>query len=189
MQAKPQFQGRRWIYSAPVSKDEQGRSEDQAAGAAILLSNRMADKVLGQWHVGTRIVWVRVVGPMCNIFFIVVYVPHKGRTTFPLAQDTLGQLRKFLETVKKSDYIILCGDFNCQLQRNVQGCIGKWCMTERPQQGHGEEILDIMRIYDLFAVDILFRPRRKKWQGKYRICNATYIPKDEKQRPTKLDYI
>ena len=27
------------------------------------------------------------------------------------------------------------------------------------------------------------------WRGKYRYCNATYLPKEEERRPTKLDYL
>ena len=119
-QVKKQFQGRKWICSPQA----QG-STDPAAGVAIMLSDRMADKVLEQGHVGPRIVWVRIAGPICNIFFITVYVPHKGRTSKPTAADTLEQLRKLLRTVRKSECIVLCGDLNCQLQRNVKGCTGQ----------------------------------------------------------------
>ena len=181
---KQQFQGRKWIHSA----QETGNT-DPAAGVAIMLSDKIADKVIDQGHVGTRIVWVRIAGPVCNIFFITVYIPHKGRTK-PTAADTISQLRKLLRTVRKSECIVLCGDFNCQLQRNVQGCTGQWCMTKKANQnGHGDEILDLMRENDLFAVCTQFKPRRKKWDGKYRLCNATYMPKTRGKRPTKLDYI
>ena len=56
-----------------------------------MLSDRMADKVIDQGHIGTRIVWVKLAGPTCNIFFIVPYIPHKGRTQAPYASDTLAQ--------------------------------------------------------------------------------------------------
>ena len=182
MQAKEHFMGRRWVCSAQAELDEKGHSTDPAAGVAIMLSPRMADKVIGQGHVGTRIAWVRIAGPVCNIFYVVVYVPHKGRTQKPMAKDTLMQLRKLLQTVRKSDCIILAGDLNCQLQRNVQGCTGKWSMTTRAnEQGHGDEVLDLMRDHDLFAVGTLFKPKRKKWGGKVRVCNATYLPKDGKK--------
>ena len=125
LQAQERFQGRTWIHSAPAGKDEQGKSTDPAAGVAIMLSNRMADKIIDQGHVGTRIAWVRIAGPVCNIFFIVVYIPHRGRKCAPYAKDTLRQLKKLLQTVRKSDCIVLSGDFNCELQRNVQGCTGK----------------------------------------------------------------
>ena len=83
----------------------------------------------------------------------------------------------------------IAGDFNCQLRRNVAGCTGKWCMTTRPDDGHEELILDLMRENDLFAVGTLFKPKTKKWFGKYRACNGTYRSKEAGKRPRKLDYI
>ena len=80
------------MHSAPAEKKE-GKSTDPAAGVAIMLSNRMADKLLDEGHVGTRIAWVRLKGPVCNIFYIVAYIPHKGRTCAPYAKDTVQQLR------------------------------------------------------------------------------------------------
>ena len=123
LQEQKRFQNRTWVHSAPAPKKE-GKSTDPAAGVAIMLSNRMADKLLDEGHVGTRIAWVRLKGPVCNIFFIVVYVPHKGRTSAPYAEDTILQLKKLLRTVRKSECVILTGDFNCQLRRNVAGAQG-----------------------------------------------------------------
>ena len=45
---------------------------DPAAGVAIMLSAHMTDKVIAEEHVGTRIVWVKLASPVCNIFFITV---------------------------------------------------------------------------------------------------------------------
>ena len=127
-----------------------------------MLFPRMADKVIGEGHVGTRIAWVRIAGRVCNIFYVVVYVPHKGCTQKPLAKDTLMQLRKLLQTVRKSDCIIVAGDPNCQLQRNVQGCTGKWCMATRAnEQEHDNDVLNLMRDHDLFTVGTLFKPKKK----------------------------
>ena len=188
-QAKEQFKDKIWIHSAQAQADAQGKCSDPAAGVAIMLSPRMAAKTLDSGHVGTRIAWARIKGPICNIFYIVVYIPHKGRTVAPKAEDTIAQLEKLLQTVRKSECVIIGGDFNCQLQRSVQGCTGKWCMTKYENKGHGNKILDMMRAHDLCAVGTFFKPKRKKWQGQYRHCNATYIPKDGKRRPTKLDYL
>ena len=82
------------------------------------------------------------------------------------------------------------GDLNCELQRNVQGCTGKWLMNQRPDDGHSSEIISLMRSQDLFAVDSMFRPKRRKMfsQKKKRVCNATWLQKDCSLRPKKLDY-
>ena len=149
-----------------------------------MLSDRITDKVIDEGHVGTRIAWDRIAGPVCNIFFVTVYIPHKGKTK-PTAEETLTQLRKLLHTVRKSECIILCVDFNCQMQRNVQGCIGQWCMTQRPNQnGHGDAVLDLMRANDLFAVYTQFKSKRKKWNNKYRLCNVNthYICQKRKKK-------
>ena len=146
---------------------QEGQSNDPAAGVVILLSPRMTDKVIGEGHVGTRISWVRITGSVCNIFYVVSYIPHKGRKQKPVAKDTITQLKQLLRTVRKSNCIILAGDFNCQLQRNVEGCTGQWCMTTRPNEnGHGDKMLDLMREFDLFVVDTMFNPKKKLWNDR-----------------------
>ena len=161
-QAKVQFKDKTWIHSAPAEVDTQGKCSDPAAGVAIMLSPRMAAKILDSGHVGTRIAWVRLKGPICNLFYIVVYIPHKGRTVAPQAEDTIAQLNQLLQSVSKSECVIIGGDFNYQLQRSVQGCTGKWCMTQHENKGHGNKILDMMRAHDLCAVDTYFKPKREK---------------------------
>ena len=40
-------------------------------------------------------------------------------------------------------------------------------MTKKKDSGHGEEVLELMRQYDLFAVDTLFKLVRKVWGKRY----------------------
>ena len=49
-------------------------------------------------------------------------------------------------------------------------------MTKRKNNDHGEEVMALMRQFDLFTVNTLFKPVRKSWgkEGKLRYCNATY---------------
>ena len=61
--------------------------------------------------------------------------------------------------------------------------------TRANEDGHGNKILDLMREFDLFAVDTMFKPKRKLWNCRHRVYNATYLPKDRKRLPTKLDYL
>ena len=131
---------------------------------------------------------MRLRGPICPIFFIVVYVPHKYRAT-PQAGYTLAELEALLKTVLKNDCVVVCDDFNCQLKRNVEGLTGKWIMTQKFENvGHDKALLDLMRSQELFAVDTKFKPRAKYWSNRKRLYNATYLPKHKEHRPTKLDY-
>ena len=155
------YKGRTWICSDRSPLDEQGKDLDPAAGVSILLSPRMVDRLLDQDCVGSRIVYVRLAGPVCKLFVVIPCIPHKERKNAPYAQDTIKELKELLTTVCKTDCIILMGDFNCELQRNVQGCTGKWCVTQRKDNGNREEILTLMCQFDLFTVDTLFKPVKK----------------------------
>ena len=107
------------MCSVQAEINEHGKNSDPEAGVLIILSPRMTDKVIGEGHVGTRITWVRISGPVYNIFYVVVYTPHKGRTQKPSIQDTITQLKKLLWTVRKSDCITL-NRFN-QMKIGISG--------------------------------------------------------------------
>ena len=182
-----------WITSEDAKSDDSGKCFDPASGVAILLSHRFSTRILAQGSVGSRIVWVRLDGPVCPLFIVCVYVPHKFRKTAPLATETLTQLDGLLsncKALKSNDCVVVMGDLNCELPRNIQGYTGKWFMNKRHDDGHSSELLSLMRAQDLFAVDSLFRPKRRKMfnQKKKRVCNATWLQKDVSLRPKKLDY-
>ena len=64
-------------------------------------------------------------------------------------------------------------------------------MTKQHEtKGHDQELLDLMRKYELFTIDTKFKPKSKLWpnQKRKRLCKATYMPKHKGRRPTKLDY-
>ena len=87
---KKLWRGRRWITSADAKIDElTGDITDSASGVGILLSRRFSKLILAKGHVGSRIAWVRLDGPVCPLFVVVAYVPHKYRTTTPRATDTI----------------------------------------------------------------------------------------------------
>ena len=190
---KKQWCGKHWITSEDAAIDAEGKNLDPAAGVAILLSKRFSKKILAQGSVGARIVWVRLDGPVCPLFVVCVYIPHKYRKATPQAADTIHELSDLLtncKNLKPTDCVIVMGDLNCELERNVQGCTGRWLMNKRPDDGHSSKVMDLLRSHDLFAVDSLFKPPRKciYATGNRRVCNATYLQKDKSRRPKKLDY-
>ena len=87
------------MCSASAGTDKNGKNSDPAAG----VSSRIVNKVLDSGHVDTRIVWVRIAGPVCNAH-ITAYIPRKGRKQKPIAQDTIAQPQQLMRTIPKSDY-------------------------------------------------------------------------------------
>ena len=106
------YKCKQWICSEKSEVDEKGNDPDPAAGVAMWLSARMTDRILDVGYIGSRIVYARLAGPVCNLFAIMTYIPHRGRTKAPYAQDIIKQLKELLATVNKMDCIILMGDFN-----------------------------------------------------------------------------
>ena len=101
---------------------------------------------------GSRIVWVRLDGPVCPLFIVCVYIPHKYRTATPQAADTIAELSDLLSNCKKlksTDCVIVMGDLNCELPHNIQGCTGRWFMNKRHDDGHSSNSISLMRTQDL----------------------------------------
>ena len=122
-QNKSTWKSRRWITSEDAEVDEQGKSSDPTAGVVILLSKNFTSNVLSQGSVGSRIVWVRLEGPICPLFVVCVYIPHKYKKSSPNAEETIAQLEKLLANcaeLKPMDCTIVMGDFNFQLQTTTE---------------------------------------------------------------------
>ena len=101
-----------------------------------MLSKRMAKKVLAFGSEGGRVCWVRLEGPTCNLFVVAAYLPHRGRTQ-PAQDDTLADIQKVLTQVSARDCVCVLGDFNEQLETNVEGITGK-CPRELRQSLEGD---------------------------------------------------
>ena len=76
-QLEEHYKCKRWICSERSEVDEQGYDPDPAAGVAMLLSPRMADRILDSGCVGSRIVYARLAGPVCNLFAMMTHVSHR----------------------------------------------------------------------------------------------------------------
>ena len=85
--------------------------DDRAAGVDMLLSPAAQAKVESFGSEGERVCWVRLAGPMCPLFVIAVYLPHRGRVA-PCQGDTLHDLEEVLCIVPQGDCTCVMGDFN-----------------------------------------------------------------------------
>ena len=145
-------------------------STDTAAGAAVLLSRRMAKRLISWQACGTRIVWVRIEGHTYNLIFIAVYVPHKYRTE-PSQAETLQEidtLCRILRHKYPADQLIVAGDMNGRIPRNVKHISGKFSMHSYADSG-GERLMEMMHNNHLHAASTRFCPPRSHacGQGTY----------------------
>ena len=93
-----------WTYSI-AGINEKGKSkfpEDRAAGVGILLSTRAMHKYLAHGSPCERITWVRLKGPVADIFIIAIYLPHRMRTN-PSQSDTAAALSSLLAKVPNQE--------------------------------------------------------------------------------------
>ena len=153
---------------------------DPAAGVGIALSKRAAGLVFDSGYIGSRIVWVKMRGWMCDMCVIGVYIPHRFRKRAPFQQDTLEQLRLFADSLPPSMCRVILGDFNCKIGRKETGQIcGEYSMHEESCIG-GLQLGDLMREQDLVATSTMFRPRKSLALG-----SATYINSRKVQKPPR----
>ena len=136
----------------------------------------MEKKVISYGNNGCeRLCWVRLRGPSYNVYVICVYMPHRARVK-PCQNDVLRQLHAALRKVPKGDCVIVMGDFNEELPKNVANHTGTHTCSLDGSRNSGK-MVGLMRTHDLFAVNTKFRKRRKS--------PATYLQVQNDQNSTR----
>ena len=156
------------VGEARIDKDteEVRYPKDKAAGVGTILSPAAEQKVLSFGSFGERVCYVRLEGPVCNLFIVATYLPHRGRTC-PNQDDTITDIHEALQQAPAGDCIVLLGDLNEQLGPNIQGRTGRWAGGQSSK--NADKILDLMYMYDLFAVNTQFEPKKGETPHTY-IC-------------------
>ena len=131
--------------------------KDRAAGVGILLSPAAEQKVLTFGSVGERVCYVRLQGPVCNLFIVATYMPHRGRVC-PSQDDAIADLHEALKLAPPKDCMILLGDLNEQLGANIKNRTGRWTGGEPSK--NADKIIDLMRMYNLCVANTFFEPKR-----------------------------
>ena len=145
------------VGEAKVNENGEKRfPKDRAAGVGIILSKAAQQKVTAFGSTGERVCYVRIQGPVCSLFIVAAYLPHRGRVA-PDQDDTIADLHEALKKASTKDCIVLLGDFNEQLPGNIANRTGKWVGGEPSKNAH--KILDLMHMYDLYAVNTHFEPK------------------------------
>ena len=162
-----------FIVSATV-RNAQGdlvNSNDGAAGVGILLSKRAQCKVKAKGNNNSeRICWVRIEGPVCNLFVVAVYVPHSSRVS-PSQTDTMQELDEVCKQAKQGDCIVVLGDFNAQLPGGIEGHTGAHVCAQGESES-ATEVLNFMKQHDLSAMNTKFRKRNRSPATYLRIVSS-----------------
>ena len=154
---------------------------DPYSGVALLLSDKAAKCVRLSGSYGSRIVYARIRAIPCDLFVIGVYMPHSQRKCKPFPADTLKQLEEIISQVSRHTCVILLGDFNCKLERNISNVTGKWSVHTKYNRV-GKNFGELLKRMKLVAISTFFQPTRGK-------SNATYLAKDPSYRPSQIDYV
>ena len=162
------------LYSAPPPEN------DPWSGVSLMLSDRVRKYVTHWDFIGSRIVYCRLKGVTCNYFVIGIYIPQSKRTN-PDQPEAYNELEKLLSSTGARDCIILLGDFNSRLKRNIANHTGRWSIHSRNDAG-GDRLLEIMRSFSLRCVSTIFQPPRHH-------SNATYMNVQPHLPPSQIDYI
>ena len=74
----------------------------------------------------------------------------------PCQDDTLVDLQKVLSDIPPHDCVCLLGDFNEQLQPDIQGITGH--CTGGQASTHANKIVELLRLNNLITANTLFQP-------------------------------
>jgi hypothetical protein len=156
------------VGEAKIDKETEEKRfpRDKAAGVGIILSEAARAKVLAFGSTGERSCYVRLQGPVCNLFFVATYLPHRGRVC-PDQDDTIADLHEALKKAHPTDCIVLLGDLNEQLGPNIKNRTGRWAGGQSSK--NAQKILDLMSMYDLYSVGTLFEQPKGESSHTY-IC-------------------
>ena len=97
--------------------------EDGLAGVGVLVAERWFDKVMEVNRFSARLMVVRVRIGKSVLNLISVYAPQVGRSMDEKVEFYIS-LGKVLKTVKVNEYLVVCGDFNGHVGKDVEGFDG-----------------------------------------------------------------
>ena len=151
-----------------------------------MLSNRVRKFVTHWDFIGSRIVYCRLKGHTCNYFVIGIYIPQSKRIN-PDQSNTYDELATLLNKVSNRDCIILLGDFNSRLARDIDNHTGHWSIHNRNDDG-GDRLLEIMQAFAQMC-QYLFSTSSQTQQRNISECAATTSSKPDQSHNCKLTLV
>ena len=82
-------------------------------------------------------------------------------------QDTLDTLSLLLQQIPFADCVVILGDLNISLPKNIKGLTGKWALCDTPPTTNASKFLDLMRLHEITAASTFFQPKKNKSVATY----------------------
>ena len=137
-----------------ISGVERGRARE---GVALLLSERMLEKVVAWREVSSRMMWVRVrIGRECWAF-VSAYGPGSEKTEEE-REGFWNELTECVSSLGRSNNVVVLGDLNARVgDEEIEGVVGKYGVPERNESG--ESLLNMCLENELVVGNSLFKKR------------------------------
>ena len=139
-----------------VSGVVSGRARE---GVAILVSERVQEKVVEWKEVSSRLMWVKVKWGREVWVFVSAYGPGSERTEEE-REEFWVSLSDCIEAVCKGCNVVVMGDLNARVgEEVVANVVGKFGVPGK--NASGEKLLEVCMEHELVVGNTLFRKKRK----------------------------
>ena len=135
-----------------ITSSDQNRNYQ---GVGLIISKNLRKSVMSYNAVSSRIVTTRIKARPVNMSIIQIYAPTLDKDD-EVHDEIYEQLQVTIESIKRSDYLIVMGDFNAIMgNEKVPGVTGAHGTGIR--NNSGQRLLELCSANDLFVTNTGFR--------------------------------
>ena len=149
-----------------------GHNTHKKNGVGIIITNRMAQSLIGYKTVNDRIIYIRMKAHPVNITCVQVYAPTTSAETVE-TEEFYRNLQSTLNETPRKDVLIIMGDCNSKIGKGEEpGTVGRYRLGNRNEAG--ERLLEFCEENALFILNTYFEQPEQRlytWtssDGRYR---------------------
>ena len=148
-----------------ITSSDQNRNYQ---GVGLIISKNLRKSVMSYNAVSSRIITIRIKARPANMSIIQIYAPTLDKDD-DVHDEFYEQLQATMESIKRSDYLIVLGDFNAILGNEKVPCVTGAHGTGI-RNNSGQRLLEFCSANDLFVTNTGFRHHLR--------CKTTWISPD-----------
>ena len=158
-----------------ITSSDQNRNYQ---GVGLIISKNLRKSVMSYNAVSSRIITIRIKARPANMSIIQIYAPTLDKDD-DVHDEFYEQLQATMESIKRSDYLIVLGDFNAILGNEKVPCVTGSHGTGI-RNNSGQRLLEFCSANDLFVTNTGFRHHLRR--------KTTWISPDGRTK-NEIDYI